>query len=163
MSLEVELKAPCPKAIERAKAIGARHIRDLQQKDTYYTHPCRDLKKNDEALRLRDEGVLKITYKGPRISHKMKARTEIEFQVGEKAYQLLESLGFSKAHTIRKKRSIFDYNGLIICCDKVEGLGEYVEVEGSSHEDYEMIIDALKKLGVADEATTKSYSELLGL
>jgi len=162
MSLEVELKAPCPQAEAKVKALGAEFLKSEIQEDTYYTHPCRDFKGTDEALRLRRTGQLYITYKGPKRPGGLKSREEIEFQVPEEAAALLERLGFRKAFTIRKSRRTYALGGLTICCDTVEGLGEYVEVESNSEEDGSGIVDVLRRLGVGDNATDRTYADLLG-
>ncbi len=164
MSLEVELKAPIKDGRKKAQSIGAKHVRDEINIDTYYTHPCRDFRKTDEALRLRQkEDMLYITYKGPKKDSDLKARKEIEFQVPEEVRELLESLGFKKSFTISKKRGIYTLDGLTICCDLVNGLGEYVEVESDTTSDHDKILDIMQRLGVKESATTKTYSELLNL
>ncbi len=164
MNLEVEIKAPLKGAKDKVRQLGANHIKKVTQSDTYYLHPDRDFKATDEALRIRDEnGILAITYKGPKRTKDLKARVEIEFVVPEDAKNLLEALGFEPVFTIHKIRDMYEYAGLSICCDEVIGLGEYVEVEGRSLDDHDLIMDVIKELGVADVATTQSYSELLDL
>ncbi|MFH0862630.1 MAG: class IV adenylate cyclase [Candidatus Altiarchaeota archaeon] len=163
MALEVEIKAPCPGAKAKVESIGATFVKSETQEDTYFKHPCRDFKKTDEALRLRNTGDLRITYKGPKQKSDLKARREIEFDVPEEAHELLSFLGFEKAFTIRKNRSTYRLGSLTVSCDMVEGLGEYVEVESASEQDNEKIMAVLQRLGVHGMGTTKSYSELLGL
>lgn len=162
MSLEVELKAPCPQAEAKVKALGAKFLKSERQEDTYYAHPCRDFRVTDEALRLRRTGRLRITYKGPKRRGALKSREEIEFQVPNEAAALLERLGFKPAFTIRKERRTYLLGGLTICCDNVEGLGEYVEVESGSEEDGGRIAGVLRSLGVGDKATDRTYADLLG-
>jgi len=163
MALEVELKAPCPGARQKVEALGAKFIGTETQEDTYFRHPCRDFKKTDEALRLRNTGALRMTYKGPKKKSNLKVRREIEFIVPEEAHEFLSLLGFKEAFTIRKIRSTYRLDSLTVCCDIVEGLGEYVEVESVSESDNERIMEVLERLGVRGKETTKSYSELLGL
>jgi adenylate cyclase, class 2 len=163
MAYEVEAKAPCPGANGKVKALGARFLKTQKQEDTYYRHPARDFKKTDEALRLRRADGLCVTYKGPKRKSDLKVREELEFPVPEEMARLLELLGFKEAFTVRKTRSTYSLEGLTICCDLVEGLGEYVEVESFDEGDREKIMGVLERLGIRGEATTKSYSELLGL
>lgn len=163
MSLEVELKAPCPGADAKVKALGAVFVKSEEQEDVYFAHPCRDFKKTDEALRLRRTDDIRLTYKGPKQSQDLKVREEIEFPVPRECENLLQHLGFKKAFVIRKARKTYLLEGLTVCCDTVVGLGEYVEVESSKTEDKGRIMDVLKRLGVAGKETTKSYSELLRL
>jgi adenylate cyclase class 2 len=133
------------------------------QEDTYFSHPSRDFRKSDEALRIRKTSGIALTYKGPKKTSDLKTREEIEFTVPEDAFVLLERLGFKNAFTIRKTRKTYKLDGLTVCCDLVEGLGEYVEVESTDAGDRDKIMDVLEKLGVRDKATTKTYSELMGL
>jgi len=162
MNYEVELKAPCKDAREKVEQLGADYKTSEHQKDTYYRHPSRDYKKTDEALRIRKTGSHYLTYKGPKKEGDLKTREEIEFQVPDIIYALLERLGFEEAFTIEKLRHTYILNGLTICCDEVEGLGEYVEVESANPKDHDNIMNTLEGLGVKDKATSKTYSELLG-
>ncbi|MBD3388533.1 MAG: class IV adenylate cyclase [Candidatus Altiarchaeales archaeon] len=163
MTVEVEAKAPCQGAEEKVKSLGAEYVDTVFQEDTYFKHPCRDLRESDEALRIRKTERHALTYKGPKKKSDLKIREEIEFPVTEDAYPLLERLGFEKAFTIRKTRKTYKLGELTICCDDVEGLGEYVEVESKEPEDHDRIMEVLKELGVEEKATTKTYSELLGV
>jgi adenylate cyclase, class 2 len=163
MKLEVELKAPCPGARKRVESLGGSFVKSETQEDTYFTHPCRDFKKTDEALRLRRTGALYVTYKGPNKSNAVKAREEIEFPVPAEMATILLRLGFKRAFTIRKARDTYRLDGLIVCCDRVEGLGEYVEVESSDPGDSGRIADVLGRLGVREKATSRTYADLLGL
>ncbi len=156
------MKAPCSGALEKVEALGAEHVKSEYHADTYFTHPCRDLKESDEALRLRRTDRLLITYKGPKQSSDLKVREEIEFPVPEDAFNLLQRLGFGEAFTIEKTRETYALDGLTVCCDDVKGLGEYVEVESRNPEDHDRILELLDKLGVKDAATTETYSELFG-
>lgn len=164
MTLEVELKAQCPGARGKVESLGASYVSSEKQTDTYFHHPKRDFKKTDEALRIREaDGSLKLTYKGPKQKSDLKTREEIEFPVSADASALLQRLGFTPAFQIKKKRHTYKLNGLTLCCDDVEGLGEYLEVESNSPSDHDKITDLSRRLGLSDKTTTKSYSQLLGL
>jgi len=162
MALEAELKAPCVDAESKVKALGATYVKSETQHDVYFTHPCRNFRETDEALRLRRSDRLLITYKGPKRESDLKVRQEIEFEVKEDAFTLLECLGFKKAFEIKKARRTYRLGGLTLCCDSVDGLGEYLEVE-SMGDDAENILDVFKRLHLGDKVTTKSYSELMGI
>jgi adenylate cyclase, class 2 len=159
--LEVELKAPCPRARGKVEALGAEFVKEEYQEDVYFSHPCRDFRKTDEALRLRMSDDLRITYKGQKQAGGLKAREEIEFPVPPEARAILERLGFREAFTIRKRRRTYRLDGLTVCCDDVAGLGEYVEVESSSTVDGGRIRSVLERLGVAEAATDRTYADLL--
>jgi adenylate cyclase class 2 len=163
MTLESELKAPCKNARAKVKSLGALYVGKQMQHDTYFRHPSRDFRKTDEALRIRKSKGYFLTYKGPKKSKDLKVRQEIEFPVPKDAFILLERLGFKRAFTITKTRETFKLMGLTICCDKVGGLGEYVEVESMGKASSGQIMSVMDKLGLKDQGTTKSYAELLNL
>lgn len=124
---------------ERLAALGATPATTHEQADTYFAHPVRDFPRTDEALRLRlDDGVLRVTYKGPKLDPPRKTREEIEFALGTEldvATTLLERLGFRVAAAVRKRRAEWHVPGLlpgVVSIDEVDGLGTYCEVEVSA-------------------------------
>jgi adenylate cyclase class 2 len=163
--LEVEIKARVKiEEIEyklsnmRAKPLGKEY-----QKDIYFSHPCRDFRGRDEALRVREiKDEYFLTYKGPKLDEETKTREEIKIKVKGEIISLLERLGFAKIREVRKKRSFYQWDNLMVCLDKVEGLGEFLEVEGVSYSDRERIFELLKELGISrKELIRKSYLEML--
>ncbi len=108
--------------------------------DTYYNHPCRDFAATNEAFRIRRiGGVPMITYKGPKLPGRVKARREMEWRLdpgdqdGTQTAELLEHLGFKEVATVRKIRRPFcarDTHGPFgVVIDEIQGLGFFVEVE----------------------------------
>ncbi len=153
---------------------GAVEEGPIQQKDFYLSHPCRDLSKTDEAFRIRTQwetltGDVRtfITYKGPKVSSRSKARIEREVEIaGGSPTELREifgGLGFSEIMAVEKVRERFRVGEMEICLDLVNGLGLFVEVELGSDE-VEMaedrILAVLKKLGWT-KLERRSYLELL--
>ncbi|MFH1835979.1 MAG: class IV adenylate cyclase [Methanobacteriota archaeon] len=164
MGLEVELKAPCDgKILEMLKGVGAKFNREEIQVDRYFNHPSRDFKNTGEALRIRCVGdCFYLTYKGPKLSGKLKVREEYEMPVTKDFKMVLEKLGFSEVGKIGKARRIYDFEGLIICIDRVDGLGLFIEIESESLEMEGKIVETISKLGVDEKTcTTKSYLELI--
>ena len=106
-----------------------------QQQDIYFSHPDRDFKARDEALRLRVDNRLFITWKGPKLDPPLKTREEIEFGLTTDpttATRLLTALGFAQAATVAKTREQWSLPKpcrASICLDNVVGLGWFVEVE----------------------------------
>jgi len=106
-------------------------VKRVVQSDVYFSHPRIDL--NDRVFRLRKEGKRVIlTYKGPRLSHNLKVREELEVEVSEFAEmkKILRNLGFIETATIEKIRETYlvDSNAFVNL-DKVKGLGYFIEVE----------------------------------
>src|SRR3954453_3813078 len=121
---------------ERGGGVGPR----VEQVDLYFSHPCRDFSKTDEALRIRTVGERSfVTFKGPKIDTTTKTRHEIELPLdagdrdGAKFGELLDSLGFKPVAVVRKRRRKFEieFDGLKVegALDDVQHVGQYVELE----------------------------------
>lgn len=179
MNYEVEMKFHCPDpagVAQRLRALGAREIGSVRQADAYFNHPSRDFARTDEALRLRDDdGVLRITYKGPKLDAQTKTRREIEIPFGrgrddmQEMTEIFLALGFHLVAHVRKDRRRFELaRGSIAfeaSIDRVEGLGEFVEIETSSGDAgleraRESLLELAGSLGVG-ESERRSYLELL--
>lgn len=162
IEVEVKAKANLNRARSALSALGAKLVKTEIQEDVYFNHPCRDLLELDEALRLRlKEQGAELTYKGPRQSGNWKARIEITVKVSDAAEMssLLANLGFKEALKVRKLREIYVLNNIEVALDKVEGLGEFVEIEVGELALSE-VFDILEKLG-AGEIVKETYAELL--
>ena len=172
LEVEAKLKPQAGQVAElrrKLEAIAPPSVRT--QADTYFQHPARDLKASDEALRLRCDDGLAITWKGPKLDAPFKTREEIEFGLEtnlETATRLLEALGFTRVATVEKKRSEWHLpraDAAAVCIDEVTGLGTFVEVEvmatdaGEGRERLEALLD---ELDLADCAPVQaSYLGLL--
>jgi adenylate cyclase, class 2 len=143
MSVEIEIKyrlADRGDALARVLSLGATQVSESSQADTYFSHPARDFRRTDEALRLRiDSAGNHLTYKGPKREGPTKTREEIEIPLGagpeceQRVTQLLSRLGFQAIITIAKSRSLFQLNArgrpLQVALDEVRDLGAFAEVE----------------------------------
>ncbi|WP_137287416.1 class IV adenylate cyclase [Halorussus salinisoli] len=182
---EVEVKVPADHDTvrERLAELDAESVNEVEQVDTYYDAPHREFAETDEALRVRretprsvsDEGTdgeafAELTYKGPLVEAESKTRREVETVVedGEAADDILASVGFDPAATVRKDRERFALDGYTVTLDAVEGLGEFVEVETQVEgaETVESARDAafeiLRDLGLdPDDQIRTSYLGLL--
>lgn len=167
--IELEIKVPCKDlaALEaRLKNVGAQHVEDREQVDVYFSHPTRDFGVTDEALRLRRENDRsRITYKGPKLDLDTKMREEIELEVEDlvRMSAVLERVGFKPYLRVAKHRVVYSYQGIEFCLDRVEGLGDFVELEyeGEDLEDGRERIMRLKlELGLEGNER-RSYLELL--
>ncbi|MFC4988758.1 MULTISPECIES: class IV adenylate cyclase [Saliphagus] len=173
---EVELKVPAhleavrARLEERDAAFRGRVV----QEDTYYDAPHRSFPETDEALRVRRESAdggdeSRLTYKGPLVETESKTRTEIETAIesGEAVDAILTSLGFEPAATVRKERERVRVREYTVTLDRVEGVGEFVEVETEAEEGEieparEGAVAVLDELGLdADDQIRTSYLELL--
>jgi adenylate cyclase class 2 len=176
---EVEMKFPLPIGAEFASLGEGLTLRPLGtkfQQDRYFNHPSRDFAQTDEALRLRDEdGVVHITYKGPKIDSASKTREEIEIPLGLKAHdqeplgRLLAKLGFREVAVVTKRRQEFSlaWEGreVTVSLDQVDEVGEYLELEiVAQAEDVPAVRDSLGRLAERwglGPSERRSYLELL--
>ncbi|NPA22893.1 MAG: class IV adenylate cyclase [Crenarchaeota archaeon] len=138
---EVEIKYKLPdeaaSRIEREIINGKwRFLYEVEERDVYLAHPCRNFAETDEALRIRVEKkghscCVLLTYKGPRIGGEGKTREEISVEVedADKCLAVLERLGFKKVADIVKRRRVYEKDNLTLTVDDVEGLGRFVEIE----------------------------------
>lgn len=166
--LEIEIKSYCDDhapVIRKLNALDAEHAGMFRETDLYMNHPARDFRETDEALRIRQVGgrVL-LTYKGPKVGRVSKTRVEREAAVGDfdTVRDIFDSLGFTPAGTIVKERDLYVLGEIEICIDRVEGLGNFVELEmkGTDVEGAERQLLAIaRELGL-NRFEKKSYLEL---
>jgi len=166
--IEVEVKARAPVDIaERIAALGARLLVVENHHDLYFNSPQRDFRFSDEALRIRikEEGA-RLTYKGPKLDQTTKSRLEWTVKIDDpkQMEQILTALGFVLSAQLRKKRTKYSYEGVVLALDEVEGLGSFVEVEAGGEGDYEeqrrKVLSIMSNLGL-HESIRSSYLELL--
>jgi adenylate cyclase class 2 len=177
--LEVEVKAHAPDlqgVAEKLAVIEARWVGEEFQEDLYFNAPHKDFAQTDEALRVRKvvaNGDKKtfITYKGAKMDELSKTRVEIEKGVEDplQAAAIFENLGFRPVATVKKHRTIYSLEDLIITLDRVEGAGEFVEIEKDTREgeDYQEVLKKIfavyEKLGITDGFERRSYLDILGI
>jgi adenylate cyclase class 2 len=171
--VELKLRADHDRVRDRLAALGAEQAGEVTQVDTYYDAPHRAFGETDEALRLRRETTAdgatttKLTYKGPLVEAESKTRREHETVVGdaEAARAILSNLGFEPAATVEKERRFFEHDGYTVTLDRVDGLGEFVEVETEAEAvgpAREGAVALLEELGLdTDEQIRTSYLGLL--
>lgn len=143
--------------------------RKVDQMDIYLSHPARDFSETDEAFRIRveDHEIVKLTYKGPKVSDRSKARLEKEVSIEIKDInglrKVFSHLGFSEVISVIKERRIYDLEGIEVDLDKVTGLGLFCEMELLSDDiagTEKRLIGRLEKLGW-NIFERRSYMELL--
>ncbi len=168
--IEVELKvrADLQKVRKRLQDLGA-FLKGFEvEEDLYFNSPWRDFSQSDEALRIRIRGKGGIlTYKGPKLDSLSKTREEIEVEVSDwhETKRLLLKLGFKEVGRVRKWRERYELGELVVSLDRVEGLGEFVEVEAKAEGNYSRLLrkalELLEILGVSEEPIRESYLEML--
>lgn len=167
--LEIEIKAFCDdpgRVREAIKARGGIERKRVVEEDTYYNHPARDFAETDEALRIRNaQGRQVLTYKGPKLSSRSKARIEEEVDISKNGnmHEVLVHLGFRESGRVIKQRELYRLDDMDITIDEVRGLGTFVELEkkGTSIDKIEPQLFAMaEKLGLS-RFERRSYLEML--
>ncbi len=167
--LEIEIKAPCKDIAavqKKLESIGAVFVKAEKESDCYFNHPGKDFKETDEALRIRTlDNASVLTYKGPKISMRSKARVEKEVEVleGHITREILLLLGFTETGNVVKNRRYYRLNDVFICLDDVENLGTFVELEkqGFHTEEIEDELFRLAEELNLDSFERRSYLELV--
>lgn len=98
--------------------------------------PAGDLIRRMQVLRLRQDQLVHLTYKGPgEVLGGTRLRQEIEFTVSdfENARSLLEALGFQVVLMYEKFRTTFDLGEVHVTLDEMP-YGDFIEIEGPDPE-----------------------------
>jgi len=169
VEVEVKARGELGRVREALLELGAEAQGAGEEWDLYFNAPDRDFSKTDEALRIRVRGGRGVlTYKGPKLDRRSKSRREVEVEVGdwEAMRELLGRLGYREVTWVRKVRERYRLGAFTVSLDKVEGLGEFVEVEAKAEGPYGDLLDEafrlLERLGLApEEAIRTSYLEML--
>ena len=169
MEVEAKFRVVDASAVEaRLAELGARLVSEVVEVDVYYNHPCRDFAASDEALRVRHvDGSVSLTYKGPRMGPG-KTRREVSIGVDGDVESLLSALGFVEVARVVKRRRYYALGDVTVTVDRVEGLGEFVEVEvsvgdeGLVEEGFRRVMDVALRLGLdPGNMERRTYLELL--
>ena len=165
MKLKVEHLAPVR---DRLRALGARHVGEVMETNTFFDTPDRALLASDCGLRLRHsrDGATKseklvVTYKGPRGEGQVKKREEIEVGVdrADAAEEMMERLGYVRQLSFEKRRETWRLDKCTVELDTLPELGSFVEIECPSEAD---VMRIREKLGLADvPAVTPTYADIV--
>ncbi|QDV38492.1 class IV adenylate cyclase [Tautonia plasticadhaerens] len=178
--VEMKFRGADHAALARLLAeLGGQAGEAVEQEDIYLSHPSRDFRETDEALRLRRDGAEnRVTYKGPKLAGPTKTREELEltYEAGADSLARMErlfvNLGFRPVATVRKTRIgyrlSFEGRPMQVGLDTVDGLGVFAEVEAIAHgpadlpEAQQYVLELAGRLGLgADQVEVRSYLRLL--
>ena len=142
------------------KSAGATFVKRALEKNWLYDHPDRNLARADKLLRLREDGRVYFTFKGPRQKSEYKEREEIEFDFPDAstARSLCENIGFSRWFYYEKLRETWKLDNCEVVIDELPELGTFTEIEGPSKPEIE---DAIKKLNLPHKYIPTTYVEML--
>lgn len=167
MEVEVKYRVSSLEEIEkRLKKLGAKFLGEFRETDIYFQHPCRNMARTDEALRLRVvNGECEFTYKGPRSSIGIKSREEITVKIDsvDRMLEILSRLGFRSIARLTKLRCKYVLNNCVISLDQIDNLGSFVEIEALDEveDPLKTILDTIELLQLKGAVIEKTYLELL--
>ena len=147
---ETEIKFLITNLVEfekRLKEIGAvLHRARTHELNLRFDTPDQRLTKQFQALRLRQDQSVHLTFKGPADpSCEVSIRQEIEFEVSDlaSARQFLEALGYQVTITYEKYRTTYHLGNTEIMLDDLP-YGNFVEIEGPDLPSLKNIANILK-------------------
>ena len=147
--IEVEIKLPLRQRDNAGKetdriasalcGMGFRKAARFRQRDSYFDNGAGEIRAGGKALRIREtEDLLQgrvtaeLNFKGPRMDQVSMTRQELETEVGqaETGRQILAALGyFPVPPEVVKERTEYRRENITACLDRVEGLGNFLELE----------------------------------
>ena len=114
----------------RLRALGANYVGAADETNQYLDRDG-ELHGRDESLRLRQDGRVRLTWKGPTITiDGVNERPEVEVEVGDFAVtrELFERLGYSVVDRLAKRRETWRFPDAEIDLDTL-AFGCFVEIE----------------------------------
>lgn len=157
---ELQVKFLCSYDDNKLQALGAERLMGAQQRDVYYNPADRDLRHTGEALRIREEGDVRIlTYKGPVQESSFRKRPKFECEIPETVRESLLKLYGSQVRDVRKYRTLYRMGEAILSVDDVvrdgSHLGKFLEIRAQNEEQLEAAIAKLE----LSEPIKESYVE----
>ena len=173
--IEIEIKAEVKdieKVKDNLKKADARFIKTEEQVDRIFGHSMfldenKFITEGGLSARIRQVNDKKqIDFKE---ITRDKAGIEVSAEIGsvEDGLRFLKKLGFEEAFTLKKSRDVFQYNDFTICLDKVDKLGNFIEIEKlvSLNSEEEKIrqecMELLNKLAPDPQIERKKYGDLI--
>ena len=162
--------APHRAFAETDEALRLREERRERVGESDATDAVDEADATDAANATDAETTTRLTYKGPLVEAESKTRKEHETAVadGDAAAGILAGLGFEPAAVVEKDRTFFGLDDYTVSLDTVDGLGEFVEVEGEAAGEDDVVAvregaaDVLRELGLdPDDQIRTSYLGLL--
>ncbi|MCY0850150.1 class IV adenylate cyclase [Sulfuracidifex metallicus] len=169
---EIKMKLKSPSLNDLERELQQRSIPIIsteEQEDIYFNYKYRNFKQSDEAIRLRKIGnKYELTYKGPKQGSFGKSREEITISISNTDISniriIMERIGLYETFIVKKIRKNFKIEKFIISLDRVEGLGEFIEIEGDNVTEGELKSFSehfIRDFHIEGEVTNTSYLELL--
>ena len=140
-NFEIEIKIPIEDPERIMKSLVARGFQKNQkviEEDMYYNSEYHDVRRYDEALRIRKTRDLltgktraQINFKGKKIDQISMSRREYETGIEDPdcMEKILGAIGFIRVAGVKKTRNYLQRGEMTACLDQVENLGNFLELE----------------------------------
>ncbi|AEB94117.1 MAG: class IV adenylate cyclase [Metallosphaera sp.] len=165
--IKIKLDIDPSQLVRNLEKEGFEYLGEEEQEDVYLNGTVKDFRDTDEALRIRVvNDKVELTYKSPKMGKDSKSREEITVNLDNKEsmIKILEKLGYKSSYVLRKRRISFRKGNFTVCVDNVEGLGNFIEIEGIDVKESDLVSffqDFKGKFHLNGEPITKSYLELM--
>src|SRR4051812_20482605 len=163
----VELKARDPdpeRSLARCRALGAEDRGELRQRDTYFAAARARLKLREQE----PGGAELIAYERPDAARVRESRYRIVPVTDPAALREALDAALGTVVVVDKRRRLFLWEGVRIHLDRVDGLGDFVELEGVAADGSDLaregeLVERLRAvLDIAPEAIEATgYADLL--
>jgi predicted adenylyl cyclase CyaB len=162
---ELQIKLKCSISDAKLREIKAIRLGTVNHEDIYFIKKNETVRDSSELIRVRKEGAEEMifTFKGP-ISklggNKLVKRIILDRKLN-KEHILDIKKNYKEIIKINKQRTMFLYDGILICVDNVEHLGDFIEFTIRDEHLESKMQDVVSKLGLdMKSATRDSYFEL---
>jgi adenylate cyclase class 2 len=163
MEVEIKFRVEFDRIREKIESIGAKFIGEEIQEDLYFSLPPKHLLR---IRRIANLGESILGYKEIK-DERNEEFDEIEVRVEDfdKTREILKRLGFKEEVWVKKHRYIYKLDNVTFELNKVEGLGDFLDIEVMSDnikKAKEKIWEIAKLLGLKEEdVEPRLYQELL--
>jgi homotetrameric cytidine deaminase len=158
-NLEIKARDPDPgRSLERALALGADDRGEIVQRDTYFARARGRLK-----LREQTPGAAElIQYRRPDESGPRVSEYRIVPAPDSEALAAALDAALGTLVVVEKRRRLLQAGGVRVHLDRVQGLGDFIELEAVGQDDPAAIDRLRSELEIADgDLVAASYSDLL--
>jgi len=163
MEVEIKFRVEFDRIREKIESIGAKFIGEEIQEDLYFSLPPKHLLR---IRRIANLGESILGYKEIK-DERNEEFDEIEVRVEDfdKTREIFKRLGFKEEVWVKKHRYIYKLDNVTFELNKVEGLGDFLDIEVMSdniEKAKERIWEIAKLLGLKEEdVEPRLYQELL--
>jgi adenylate cyclase class 2 len=146
---EIEVKfllKDLPRLEVRVVALGGKLIQErVNETNLRFDTEAGDLSRDHRVLRLRQDQIVRLTFKGPaQMNHTVSVREEIEVEVSsfEDTKLLLEALGYKTFMLYEKFRTTYSLGDVKVTLDETP-IGHFSEIEGPNAARIQEIAESL--------------------